>query len=158
MTAMSAIIIHIFKQNCGSHVMRFFLWEQWSMMHTYFDVKADTAGFGGRMVHSLACLNNSYCKNHSCIEVLMSCEGISTTVTNPVHGLPLTHHQRSLAHHMDSCPTLIVALHLRLQFPSSIALTTHTADCTDHTADCTDHRLYMSIALPICHHRVLFSV
>ncbi len=72
-------------------------------------------------------------------------------VTNPVHGLPLTHHQRSLAHHMDSCTTLTVALHLRLQFPPSIALTTHTADCTDHT-------LYISLGLPLCHCRVLFSI
>ncbi len=46
-------------------------------------------------------------------------------VTNPVHGLPLTHHQRSLAHYMDSCTTLTVAFHLRLQFPSPIALTIH---------------------------------
>ncbi len=50
---------------------------------------------------------------------------IIDTVTNPVHRLPLTHHQRSLAHHMDSCTTLTVALHLRLQFPSPIALTMH---------------------------------
>ncbi len=54
------------------------------------------------------------------------------SVTNPVHGLPLTRHQRSLAHHMDSCTTPTVALNLRLQFPSSIGLTIHTADCTDH--------------------------
>ncbi len=47
------------------------------------------------------------------------------TVMNPVHGLPLTHHKRLLAHHMDSCTTLTVALHLRLQFPSPIALTIH---------------------------------
>ncbi len=45
---------------------------------------------------------------------------LKTGVTNPVHELPLTHHLRSLAHHMDSCTTT-VALHLRLQFPSSIA-------------------------------------
>ncbi len=38
-------------------------------------------------------------------------------VTNPVHALPVTHHQRSLAHHMDSCTTLTVAHHLRLHFP-----------------------------------------
>ncbi len=54
-------------------------------------------------------------------------------VMNMVYELPLTHHQRSLAHHMDSCTTLTVALHLRLQFPSPIALMKHTADCTDHT-------------------------
>ncbi len=47
------------------------------------------------------------------------------SVTDPVHGLPLSHHQRSLTHHMDSCTTLTVALHLRLQFPSPIALTIH---------------------------------
>ncbi len=47
------------------------------------------------------------------------------TVMNPVHGLPLTHHKRLLAHHMDSCTTLTVALHLRLQFPSPIALMIH---------------------------------
>ncbi len=45
-------------------------------------------------------------------------------VTNLVYELPLTHHQRSLAHHMDSCTTLTVARHLRLQVPSSIALIT----------------------------------
>jgi len=41
-------------------------------------------------------------------------------------GLPFTHHQRSLAHHMDSCTTPTVAHHSGLRFPSSIALTTHT--------------------------------
>ncbi len=43
-------------------------------------------------------------------------------VTNLVHGLPLTHHLRSLAHHMDSCTKLTVALHLRLQLPSPTQL------------------------------------
>ncbi len=38
-------------------------------------------------------------------------------VTNPIHALPVTHHQRSLAHHMDSCTTLTVAHYLRLYFP-----------------------------------------
>ncbi len=38
-------------------------------------------------------------------------------VTNPVHALPVTHHQRSLAHHTDSCTTLMVPRHLRLNFP-----------------------------------------
>ncbi len=71
-------------------------------------------------------------------------------VMNLVYELPLTHHQRLFAHHMDSCTTLTVALHLRLQFPSSIALTTHTADCIDHT-------LYINHGLPLlC--RVLFSI
>ncbi len=48
------------------------------------------------------------------------------TVTNPVRDLPLTPHQRSLAHHIDSCTTQTVAQHFKLQFPSSIALTTHS--------------------------------
>ncbi len=51
---------------------------------------------------------------------------------------------------MDSCTTLTVALHLRLQFPSSIALTTHTADCTDYTP-------YINHG-PLPLGRVLFSV
>ncbi len=38
-------------------------------------------------------------------------------VTNLVHALPVTHHQKSLAHHMDSCTTLTDARHLRLHFP-----------------------------------------
>jgi len=54
----------------------------------------------------------------------------TSSVTNPVHGLPLTHHQRSLAHHMDSCTTLTVALHLKTTIPiihctQLIALNTH---------------------------------
>ncbi len=72
-------------------------------------------------------------------------------VMNLVYELNLTHHQRSLAHHMYSCTTLTVALHLRLQFPSSIALTTHSWLHWSHT-------LYISLGLPLCHGRVLFSV
>ncbi len=78
----------------------------------------------------------------------------SSSVTNPAHGLPLTHHQRSPAHHMDSCTTLTVALHLRLQFPSPIALTIHALN----TADYTEHTAYLSHGLPLCHGRVLFSI
>ncbi len=53
---------------------------------------------------------------------------------------------------MDSCTTLLLHFTIGLQFPSSIALTTHTADftdyTTDHTADCTDHTVYLSHGLP----------
>ncbi len=63
---------------------------------------------------------------HSLLYIVAKCHSFSVVVTNPVHGLPLTHHQRSLAHHMDSCTTLTVALHLRLQLPSPIALMIHT--------------------------------
>ncbi len=72
-------------------------------------------------------------------------------VMNLVYELLLTHHQKSLTHHMYSCHTLTVALHLRLQFPSSIALTTHTADCTDHT-------LYINHGLPLllCQYCIAF--
>ncbi len=52
--------------------------------------------------------------------VLMAC------VRNPVYELLFTHHQRSLAHHMDSYTTLTVSLPHGLQFPSSIALMTHS--------------------------------
>ncbi len=55
---------------------------------------------------------------------LLDCIGASGShslgggyVTNPVHALPFTRHQRSLAHHMDSCTTLTVACHQRLHFP-----------------------------------------
>ncbi len=57
---------------------------------------------------------------------------------DPVHALPVTHHQRSLAHHTDSCTTLTVAHHLRLHFPSTIALITKLSPithCTDYTAE-----------------------
>ncbi len=50
------------------------------------------------------------------------------SVTNPVCGLPPNSHQRSPLHHIDSHTTQHTGLH----FPSSIALTTHTADCTNH--------------------------
>ncbi len=45
------------------------------------------------------------------------------------------------AHHMDSCTTLTVYTSPGLQFPSSIALLTHAADCTDYThkADSIKH-------------------
>ncbi len=102
-----------------------------------------------------------------CSTALLDCIGASGSrslgggggyVMNLVYELPLTPHQRSLAHHMDSCTTLTVARHLRLQFPSSIVLTTHTADCTDHTTDCTDHTpyIYHGLPLPLC--QVLYSV
>ncbi len=43
---------------------------------------------------------------------------------------------RGLLHHIDSHTTH----HTGLYFPSSIALMTHTAECTDHTA-VTNHTL-----------------
>ncbi len=58
--------------------------------------------------------------------------GHHTDVTNPVHALPFTRHQRSPAHHIDSCTTQTVTYYIGLHFPSSIALTTHTADSTNH--------------------------
>ncbi len=65
---------------------------------------------------------------------------------------------------MNSCTTLTAALHLRLQFPSPIALTTQLIALNTllitltHTADCTDHTAYLSHGLPLCHCRVLLSV
>ncbi len=44
-------------------------------------------------------------------------------VTNPVHALPFTHHQRSLVHHIDSYTTLLLPFTIELHFPSSTALT-----------------------------------
>ncbi len=58
------------------------------------------------------------------------------SVTNPVDELLFTHHQRSLAHHIDSCTTLTVARHPRTTMPIIHCTDdTHTADCTNHTAD-----------------------
>ncbi len=48
------------------------------------------------------------------------------SVTNPGYELPSTHHQRSPAHHMDSCTTQTVTCHSGLHLPSSIALIAHT--------------------------------
>ncbi len=53
-------------------------------------------------------------------------------ITNPVCGLPPDSHQRSPFHRIDSCTTLLLHVTHGLQFPSSIALTTHTVDCTNH--------------------------
>ncbi len=80
------------------------------------------------------------------------------SVTNPVHALPVTHHQKSLAHHTDSCTTLTVAHHLRLHFPSTIALITQLSPithCTDYTAEFHQTR-FISFGLLLSHRRVLF--
>ncbi len=54
------------------------------MMCTYFDIMADTAGYGGRMVSPLSGLNrtneNILLYNHSCKDLLMSCKGFSKTL------------------------------------------------------------------------------
>jgi len=58
-------------------------------------------------------------------------------VTNLVRGLPSNYHKGSPLHHIDSHTTH----HTGLYFSLSIALMTHTADCTDctYTAECNDH-------------------
>ncbi len=47
MTVMSAIIIRIFKLNCGSHI---FL-ARTIISDAHFDIMEDTAGFCGRIGH-----------------------------------------------------------------------------------------------------------
>ncbi len=79
------------------------------------------------------------------------------SVTNPVRGLPSTCHQRSPSHHIDSHTTQTGSLHLALQFPSSTALTTHTADCTDHTQLIPICTPYLSHGLSLFHGRVLYA-
>ncbi len=91
-------------------------------------------------------------KNFSDADFFLIC------VTNPVYELPFTHHQRSLAHHIDSCTTLLLHFTIELQFPSSIALTTHSCH-QSHIALITQlitH--FISLGLPLCHCRVLYSV
>ncbi len=73
-------------------------------------------------------------------------------VTNQVYELPFTHHQRSLAHLIDSCTTLTVARH-----PRTTITIIHCTDDT-HTADCTNHTPYLNHGLPQSEHRVLYSV
>ncbi len=69
-------------------------------------------------------------------------------VMNPVQALPVTHHQRSLAHHIDSLHHTNGCTSPKTTFPITqctdatqlIALITHLiALITNHTADCTDH-------------------
>ncbi len=59
------------------------------------------------------------------------------------------HHQRSPAHHIVSCTTLLLHITHGLHFPSTIALITHLSPithCTDYTAG-SDHTLYKSLGL-----------
>ncbi len=69
-------------------------------------------------------------------------------VTNPVHAIPFTHHQRSLVHHIDSYTTLLLPFTIELHFPSSTALTQLFALITltpenSHTITITQsHTLY----------------
>ncbi len=65
----------------------------------------------------------------------------------------LTHHQRSLAHYMDSCTTLL--LHSTSDYNSHHQL--HDTR-TEHTADCTEHTTYLNHGLPLPLCRVLFRV
>ncbi len=69
-----------------------------------------------------------------------------------------THHQRSPAHHIVSCTTLLLHITHGLHFPSTIALITHLSPithCTDYTAG-SDHTLYKSLGLLLSHCWVLF--
>ncbi len=53
------------------------------MMCIYFDIMADTAGYGGRTVSPLSGLNRTIYNillYHCCTDVLMSCKGISKTL------------------------------------------------------------------------------
>ncbi len=55
------------------------------IMYTYFNIMADTAGYGGRTVSPLSGLNRTndnilLYKLHGYTDVLMSCKGISKTL------------------------------------------------------------------------------
>ncbi len=71
----------------------------------------------------------------------------------------ITRHQWSPAHHMDSCTTLLLHFPPGLQFPSSIALMTHT-QCKHwlqliHSWSYHTHTPYLSHELPHSDRRVL---
>ncbi len=82
-------------------------------------------------------------------------------VMNLVYELPLTHHQRSLAHHMDSCTTLLshstldcISHHpLHWQHTAVTNLTLLWLHSWSH-----NHTRFISLGLPLCDRRVLFSV
>ncbi len=81
------------------------------------------------------------------------CVTVSVIVMNPAHGLPLTHHQRSLAHHMTH------NTHCCAPPQTAIPITHCTDDTrTKHTADCTDHTTYLNHGLTLPLGRVLFSI
>jgi len=58
------------------------------------------------------------------VEHIRHCMTSYPSVMNLVHTLPVSHHQRSPTHSMDSCASL--------QSPWFIALTIHTADSTNY--------------------------
>ncbi len=79
-------------------------------------------------------------------------------VTNPVYELLFIHHQRSLAHHIDSCTTLTVAGHPRTTVPIIHCTDdAHTTDCTDHTQLIPICTLFISLGLSLCDRRVLYA-
>ncbi len=80
-------------------------------------------------------------------------------VTIPVYELLFIHHQRSLAHHIDSCITLTVAGHPWTTVPIIHCTDdAHTTDCTDHTQLIPICTLSISHGLSLCDRRVLYSV
>ncbi len=90
--------------------------------------------------------------------VLCKCPFLFHNVTNQVCDLTPTHHQRSFAHHIDACTTLLLHVTHRLHFPSTIALITQLSPithCTDYTAEFSQTR-FISLGLPLSQGRVLF--
>ncbi len=82
----------------------------------------------------------------------------SDSVTNPVYELLFIHHQRSLAHHIDSCTTLTVAGHPRTTVPIIHGTDdAHTTDCTYHTQLIPICTLFISLGLSLCDRRVLYA-
>ncbi len=80
-------------------------------------------------------------------------------VTNPVHELLFTHHQRSLIHHIDFHTTQTVTYHPKTTFPIIHCTDdAHTTDCTDRTQLISICTLFIRLGLSLCDRRVLFSV
>ncbi len=103
-----------------------------------------------RILHNLMLKTDPQNGMYTCV-ALLDLHHPTQQLCKNTHGSP--------AHHMDSHTTQTVALHLGLQFLSSIALMTHThtAECTDytHATDC-NYTCYLSHGLPPTHCRVLF--
>ncbi len=73
-------------------------------------------------------------------------------VTNPVHALPFTHHQRSLLHHIGFHTTQTVTYHPKTTFPII-----HCTDDTQLISLITHHTRFINLELALCDRWVLYA-
>ncbi len=95
---------------------------------------------------------------------LLSYLFITIFVTNPVHALPFIHHQRSLAHHIDSCTTELLHTISKYNSHHPLALTSHIwlHWSRSHLRTITqslspNHTRFINLGLPLALGRVLYA-